>query len=82
MPLLLYFFGLYGWIEFEAFILVGNIVGGLVTFLGIFITAFIGMALMKQQGASILRRWQANLSRGEVRTSLWPAASLLFWGRC
>ena len=70
MPLLvLIFFGLYGWIEFEAFIFVGNAVGGLVTFLGIFVTAFIGMALMKQQGASIMRRWQVNLSRGEVNPS-------------
>lgn len=70
MPLLLLiFFGLYGWIEFEAFIFVGNAVGGLVTFLGIFITAFIGMALMKQQGASIMRQWQSNLGRGEMDTS-------------
>lgn len=81
MPLLLLiFFGLYGWIEFEAFILVGNMVGGLVTFLGIFITAFIGMALMKQQGASILRRWQANLSRGEVSTSALASGVSLILG--
>ena len=70
MPLLLLiFFGLYGWIEFEAFILVGNAVGGLVTFLGIFVTAFIGMSLMKQQGASIMHQWQSNLGRGEVDTT-------------
>ena len=70
MPLLLLiFFGLYGWIEFEAFIFVGNAVGGLVTFVGIFITAFIGLALMKQQGAAIMRQWQSNLGRGEVDTS-------------
>ena len=81
MPLLLLiFFGLYGWIEFEAFILVGNLVGGLVTFLGIFITAFIGMALMKQQGASILRRWQTNLSRGEVSTSALASGVSLILG--
>ena len=81
MPLLLLiFFGLYGWIEFEAFILVGNLVGGLVTFLGIFITAFIGIALMKQQGASILRRWQANLSRGEVSTSALASGISLILG--
>ena len=50
MPLLLLiFFGLYGWFEFEVFILIGNAIGGLVTFLGIFVTAFIGVALMKRQ---------------------------------
>ena len=81
MPLfLLIFFGLYGWIEFEAFIFVGSAVGGLVTFLGIFVTAFIGMALMKQQGASILRQWQANLSRGEVSTSALASSVSLILG--
>ena len=66
MPLLLLiFFGIYGWIEFEAFIVIGNAVGGLVTFLGIFITAFI-TALMKRQGASVVRNWQASLSKGEL----------------
>ena len=54
MPLLLLiFFGIYGWIEFETFIAIGNAVGGLVTFLGIFVTAFIGVALMKRQGKRI-----------------------------
>ena len=70
MPLLLLiFFGIYGWVEFEAFIVIGNAVGGLVTFLGIFITAFIGVALMKRQGASVVRNWQASLSKGELNTS-------------
>ena len=41
MPLLLLiFFGLYGWIEFEAFILVGKMDGGLVTFFGHFHHSF------------------------------------------
>ena len=70
MPLLLLiFFGLYGWIEFEAFIVIGNAVGGLVTFLGIFFTAFIGVALMKRQGASVMRHWQVSLRKGELNTS-------------
>ncbi len=70
MPLLLLiFFGLYGWIEFEAFIVIGNMVGGLVSFLGIFLTAFIGVALMKRQGAAVLGHWQTSLRKGEVHTS-------------
>ena len=40
-------FILYGWIEFETFIWVGQFMGGLATFLGIFLTAFIGIALVK-----------------------------------
>ncbi len=70
MPLLLLiFFGIYGWIEFEAFIAIGNAVGGLVTFLGIFVTAFIGVALMKRQGKWVLKQWQSSVSDGEVNTS-------------
>ena len=55
MPLLLLiFFGLYGWIEFEVFIFgwqYGRRSGDL---FGHFHHSFIGMALMKRQGASIL----------------------------
>ena len=70
MPLLLLiFFGIYGWIEFEAFIVIGNAVGGLITFLGIFVTAFIGVALMKHQGKSVLKQWQNSISEGEMNTS-------------
>ncbi len=70
MPLLLLiFFGLYGWIEFETFIVIGNAVGGLVTFLGIFVTAFIGVALMKRQGTNILRQWQSGIRKSEVNSS-------------
>ena len=70
MPLLLLiFFGIYGWIEFEAFIAIGNAVGGLVTFLGIFVTAFIGVVLMKRQGKWVLKQWQSSISEGEMNTS-------------
>ena len=70
MPLLLLiFFGIYGWIEFEAFIAIGNAFGGLVTFIGIFVTAFIGVALMKRQGTWVLKKWQNSISKGEMSTS-------------
>ena len=80
MPLLLLiFFGIYGWIEFEAFIAIGNAVGGLVTFLGIFVTAFIGVALMKRQGRWVLKQWESSISEGEMNTStLASGASLVF----
>ena len=70
MPLLLLiFFGIYGWIEFEAFIAIGNTVGGLVTFLGIFVTAFIGVALIKRQGTWVLKQWESSINKGEMNTS-------------
>ena len=79
MPLLLLIFlGIYGWIEFEAFIAIGNTVGGLVTFLGIFVTAFIGVALMKHQGTWVLKQWQSSISEGEMNTpTLANGASLV-----
>ena len=58
-------FILYGWVEFETFIWVGQSIGGLATFLGIFLTAFIGIALLKSQTALIMFNWQADLSKGE-----------------
>ena len=81
MPLLiLIFFGIYGWIEFEAFIAIGNAVGGLVTFLGIFITAFIGVTLMKRQGTSVLKQWQSSISEGEMNTSTLASGASLVLG--
>jgi len=81
MPLLLLiFFGIYGWIEFEAFIAISNAVGGLVTFLGIFVTAFIGVALMKRQGEWVLKQWQSSISEGEMNTSTLASGASLVLG--
>ena len=81
MPLLiLIFLGLYGWIEFEAFIAIGNAVGGLVTFLGIFVTAFIGIALVKRQGISVIKQWQSSISEGKINTSTLASGFSLMLG--
>ena len=34
---------LWGWVEISAFIFVSNVVGGLLTLLGVFLTAIIGI---------------------------------------
>ena len=81
MPLLLLIFlGIYGWIEFEAFIAIGNVVGGLVTFLGIFVTAFVGVALMKRQGQWVLKQWQSGISEGEMNASTLASGTSLVLG--
>ena len=78
---MLILFGLYGWIEIEALILIGNEIGGLASFLGIFVTAFIGMWLLRAQGRAVMMRWQSNLNRGEIETdSLASGLSLLLGG--
>ena len=78
---ILIFFGLYGWIEFEALIYIGNEIGGFAAFLGIFVTAFIGMWLLRSQGRAVLTRWQSNLTGGELEArSLASGLSLLLGG--
>jgi UPF0716 protein FxsA len=75
---ILILFGLYGWVEFEALIFIGSEIGGLASFLGIFVTAFIGMGLLRSQGRAVLAKWQANLTRREAETaSLASGLSLL-----
>ena len=81
MPLLLLIFlGLYGWIEFEAFIAIGNAIGGLVTFLGIFVTAFIGITLVKREGKSVIQQWQSSINEGEINTSTLTSGLSLLLG--
>lgn len=53
-------FILYGWLEFEALILVGNIVGGFLSFIGIFLTAFIGIYLIKRLNRRVFMAWQSE----------------------
>ena len=68
-PLLaLLVFILYGWMEFEAFFLVGEVLGGLLTFIGIFVTAFFGLWLLRRLFAFILADLQASLLSGRAGT--------------
>ena len=53
-------FGVYGWLEFEALIFVGNIVGGPLSFMGIFLTAFIGIYFIKQLNRQVFMAWQSE----------------------
>ena len=53
-------FVLYGWIEFESLIFVGNIVGGFLSFIGIFLTAFIGIYLIRKLNRRVFTSWQSE----------------------
>ena len=59
-------FLIWGWAEMSAFIFVGNMVGGLLTLLGIFFTAIIGIALLKQQGMAVLTRIRTEMRDGQA----------------
>ena len=53
-------FILYGWLEFETLIFVGNIVGGFLSFIGIFLTAFIGIYLIRRLNRRVFLSWQSE----------------------
>ena len=72
MPLL-FFIGicLWIWAELAALVAIGGEVGVLLTIAGIFVTAMVGVWLLRTQGQVIMASLQAQLARGEA-----PVASL------
>ena len=55
---------IWGWAEMSAFIYIGSEIGGLLTLLGVFVTAIFGIALLKRQGLSVLTGFKPILPRG------------------
>lgn len=64
--LLLGFILLYGWIEFEVFFIVGEAIGGLATFLGLFLTAMIGVSLLRSQTGQVMAAMRADAAKGRL----------------
>ena len=65
---LFFLFGLilWGWVEMSAFIYIGGEIGGLFTLLGIFVTAIIGLSLLKSQGSALMIKIRTDLARGRT----------------
>ena len=59
----------WGWAEMSAFIYIGNELGGLITLLGVFFTAIMGIALLKNQGISVLNRISSDMAKGRASMS-------------
>ena len=59
----------WGWAEMSTFIYIGNKVGGLLTLFGIFITAVLGITLLKKQGMSVLHRIRKDMANGHASMS-------------
>ena len=55
---------LWGWLEISVFIFVSNEIGGLLTFLGVFLTAIIGIIFLKNQGLYVLNQIRSDLAKG------------------
>lgn len=69
--LLIIGFFLWVWAELAMLVAIGGEAGILLTIAGIFVTAMIGMWLLRNQGQMIMSSLQAQISRGEA-----PVASL------
>ena len=70
-----------GWVEVSTFIYIANKFGGLLTLLGVFLTAIIGIALLKNQGLYVLTRICSDVERGRAPVkSIADSVSLIFGG--
>ena len=80
---LFFLFGLilWGWAEMSAFIYIGSEIGGLLTLLGIFVTAIIGISLLKSQGGAVIAKIRIDLAKGRAPVgSIADSISLVFGG--
>ena len=59
-------FILWGWAEMSAFIYIGGEIGGLLTLLGVFVTAIIGISLLKSQGSAVMTDIRTDLAQGRA----------------
>ena len=50
----------------SAFIYIGGAIGGLLTLLGVFITAVVGLYLLKNQGSVVIARLRTDLVQGRA----------------
>ena len=57
---------LWGWAEMSAFTYIGGEIGGLLTLLGIFVTAIIGLSLLKSQGGAVMTKIRTDLAQGRA----------------
>ena len=57
---------LWGWAEVTAFIIIGGQIGGLLTFIGVFLTAVVGLWLLRSQAAKVMANLRHQVTRGEA----------------
>ena len=79
--ILFFSFVIYGWVEFELLIFIGSIVGGLISFLGLFFTAFVGISLIRLSSKKVFMAWQSEYQKHQYGLSkLAEGLSILFGG--
>ena len=55
---------IWGWVEISAFIVIGSEVGVILTILGVFVTAMIGISLLKSQGRAVMDSLRTDMAQG------------------
>ena len=73
-------FVIYGWVEFEAMAHVVDAIGGLLAFLGIFVTAVIGIHLLRTQSALVMAQFRADMAKGQLNSGAIAASLSLLAG--
>ena len=72
---------LWGWAEVTAFIIIGGEIGGLLTFIGVFLTAVVGLWLLRSQAAIVMANLKHQVTFDEVPLSaVAESLSLLIGG--
>lgn len=55
---------IWGWVEISTFIVIGSEVGVVLTILGVFVTAMIGISLLKSQGSAVMDSLRTDMAQG------------------
>ena len=72
---------IWGWAEMSVFISIGAEIGGLLTLMGIFFTAVIGLSLLKSQGKVVMARLRSDMAQGRTPVgSIADSIALTFGG--
>ncbi len=80
-PLILLLIILWGWAEVTVFITIGAEIGVLITFLGVFLTAVVGVWLLRSQATNVMASLKSQVTRGEAPlNAVAESLALLFGG--
>ena len=81
VPLLIIIgFCLWVWAELAALVAIGGELGVVLTIAGIFVTAMVGIRLLRNQGQTIMTSLQAQLARGETPVDSLAAGTSIMVG--
>ena len=71
----------WGWAEVTAFIIIGGEIGGLLALIGVFLTAVVGLWLLRSQASTVLASLKQQVTRGETPlATVAESVSLLIGG--